>query len=187
MESFDHLWKEIVHVLATTALIWVGQEPPDLLQLSPPTPTQPFNLVIPTVTVYSPSRCLPVGAYPSTLGNTSSLDTEFLHRTLVLLFGLSIFGFFSLALGAFCLSFRATRSSSHSHTSFSSNVSPTLALSVEDRDDVTVRAAHAELEMVSLSQPAPQLPFSHSERIRTTAKLLKNFRSRSRTLSTKYV
>ncbi|KAG8943321.1 hypothetical protein FRC04_002945 [Tulasnella sp. 424] len=147
MESFDHLWKEIVHVLATTALIWVGQEPPALLQLSPPTPTQPLNLVIPTVTVYSPSRCLPVGAYPSTLGNSSSLDAEFLHRILVILFGLSIFGFSSLALGAFCLSFRATRSSSHPHTSFSSNVSPTLALSVEDRDDVTVRAAHAELEM----------------------------------------
>lgn len=183
MESFDHLWKEIVHVFATTALIWVGQEPPDLLQLSPPTPTQPFDLVMPTVTVYSPSRCLPVGANPSTLGNSSSLDAEFLHRILVILFGLSIFGFFSLAAGAFCLSFRATRSSSPSHTSLSSNVSPSLALS----DDVTVRGAQAGLQVVSLSQPAPRLSISQLARLRTIAKLLKSFRSRSRTLSTKYV
>ncbi|KAG9041180.1 hypothetical protein FS837_012644 [Tulasnella sp. UAMH 9824] len=133
--------KDIVQVLATTALLWVGR-PPSRQLLSQPTPTQPFDISIPTVTVYAPSRCLPLPSYSSMPGASVTDAQTFLLQLLVLFVGLSIFGFFSLALGAFCLSLHGTQDPSHLRTSPPSEASPT----VEAVEDAVEDVAEARTE-----------------------------------------
>ncbi|KAG8924042.1 hypothetical protein FRC01_012001 [Tulasnella sp. 417] len=62
-------------------------------------------------------------SYPA-VPRYSAPDAQLFRQILVFVFGFSIFGFFSLALGAFCISVRRTQDSSHLHTSPPSEVSP---------------------------------------------------------------
>ncbi|KAG8913224.1 hypothetical protein FRC00_002831 [Tulasnella sp. 408] len=120
--------KDIVQVLVTTALLWAERPPSYLLQS--PTPTQPFEISIPTVTVYTPSRCLPLPSYSSMPG-ASAANAQILTQILVLFFGLSIFGFFSLGLGALCLSIHETQASPRLRTSPPSEASPTVEVAID--------------------------------------------------------
>ncbi|KAG8914208.1 hypothetical protein FRC00_000526 [Tulasnella sp. 408] len=120
--------KDIVQVLATIALLWAARPPSHLLQS--PTQTQPFEISIPTVTVYPPSRCLALPSYSSMPG-ASAANAQILTQILVLFFGISIFGFFSLGLGALCLSIHGTQDSPRLRTSPPSEPSPTVEVAID--------------------------------------------------------
>ncbi|KIO25790.1 hypothetical protein M407DRAFT_236481 [Tulasnella calospora MUT 4182] len=185
--------KDIVQVLATTALLWVGRAPSHLL-LSLPTPTQPFEIIVPTVTVYAPSRCLPVPSYPSVSGNSAS-DAHIFHQIVVYFFGLSIFGFFSLALGAFCLSVHRTQDSLHLRASPPSEASPIVTSLAIDRvaevwtkpeadhrkiiHELSVKTENLEGQIMAKASEIKSLKYLHECQLASTWSTFESHRSQS--------
>ncbi|KIO19691.1 hypothetical protein M407DRAFT_11270 [Tulasnella calospora MUT 4182] len=185
--------KDIVQVLATTALLWVGRAPSHLL-LSPPTPTQPFEVMIPTVTVYAPSRCLPVPSSLSVSGHSAS-DAHMFHQIVVYFFGLSIFGFFSLALGAFCLSVHRTHDSLHLRASPPSEASPIVTPLAIDRvaevwtkleadhrkiiQELSVKTENLEGQIIAKASEIKSLKFLHECQLASTWSAFESQKSQS--------